>query len=260
MCKIDELLSKLQSIAPLSLSKKMIERGDYDNSGLLIKVGERAENILFSLDLSKKAIEKAVELNCDTIITHHPAIYNPIKSLEVDGENECVLLAIKNNINVISMHLNLDIAGLGIDHFLSLGLGGKNQEIIEVVDGENGYGRIAKVTEQALSEFVSKIKKNFGTEKIIFYGQKPVKIIASFCGSGAGQAVKALSQKPCFDTVITSDIAHHQLKELIESGVNVVIIPHYASEQFGFNKFYELILDKLESEQKAFYFIDHRFM
>ena len=260
MCKIEEFLLKLQSVAPLSLSQKMIERGDYDNSGLLIKSSEKAEKILFSLDLTKRAAQKAVELGCDTIVTHHPAIYNPIKTLDHDGENKSVLLAIKNNLNVISMHLNLDIASFGIDHFLSIGLGGKNQEIIEVVDGENGYGRMAQVEKQPLTEFVSKIKKNFGTEKVVFYGQKPVKTIASFCGSGGAQAVKALNKKLCFDTVITSDIAHHQLKELVESDVNVVIIPHYASEQFGFKKFYELILDKLESNQKAFYFIDHRFM
>ena len=260
MCKIEEFLLKLQTVAPLSLSQKMIERGDYDNSGLLIKSSQKAEKILFSLDLTKRATQKAIELGCDTIVTHHPAIYSPIKSLECDGENKEVLLAVKNNLNVISMHLNLDVASLGIDHFLSLGLGGKNQEILNVVDGENGYGRVAQVEEQSISQFVSKIKKNFNTEKIIFYGQKPVKTIASFCGSGASVAVKALEKKPCFDTVITSDIAHHNLKELIENDVNVVIIPHYVSEQFGFNKFYQIILDKLESNQKAFYFIDHRFM
>ncbi len=260
MCKIDQFLSKLQEIAPLSLSQKMIERGDYDNSGLLIKTSEKADKILFSLDLSVKAIERAVELGCDTIVTHHPAIYNPVKSLEFDGQNKTVLLAIKNQLNVISMHLNLDIAGFGIDHFLSVGLGGENQQIIEVVDGECGYGRLFDVKEKPIDQFVSEIKQNFGTDKIIFYGQKPVKTIASFCGSGASVAVNCLEKNACFDTVITSDVAHHQLKEFVEGGVNVIIIPHYASEQFGFNKFYQLILDKLESEQKAFYFIDHRFM
>ena len=260
MCKIGEFLSKLESFAPLSLSKKMIEMGDYDNSGLLVKVSENANKILFSLDLSIKAVERAVELGCDTIVTHHPAIYAPIKALEIDGQNQSVLLAIKNNLNVISMHLNLDIASLGIDHFLSLGLGGEGQKVLTKIEGENGYGRIAKVCEQSLSQFVSKIKENFGTDKVIYYGQNSVKNIASFCGSGGAHAVKTLIEKPCFDTVITSDLAHHQLKELIECGVNVVIIPHYASVLFGFNKFYQLISDKLESEQKAFYFIDHRFM
>lgn len=260
MCKLDGLLSKLQSIAPLSLSEKMIEMGDYDNSGIIVKSSDKAERILFSLDLTNHAVIKAVELDCDTIITHHPAIYNPIKNLSIDGQNKSVLLAIKNNINVISMHLNLDIATLGIDHFLSLGLGGENQKIIQVIDKENGYGRLANVQEQSLDVFVSKIKKNFGTEKVVYYGQNTVKNIASFCGSGASVAVKVFGENLNFDTVITSDVSHHQLIELIENGKNIVIIPHYVSEQYGFNKFYQLILDKLESNQKAFYFIDHRFM
>ena len=238
----------------------MIERGDYDNSGLLVKVSENANKILFSLDLSVMAVERAVELGCDTIVTHHPAIYAPIKELEFDGQNKSVLLAIKNNINVISMHLNLDIASLGIDHFLSLGLGGEGQEVLTKIEGENGYGRLSKVAEQSLSQFVSKIKENFGTEKVIYYGQNSVKNIASFCGSGASQVVKMMSELSVVDTIITSDVSHHQLKEIIEGNFNLVIIPHYVSEQFGFKKFFELVLDKLQDNQKAFYFIDNRFM
>lgn len=260
MCKIDEFLAKLESVAPLSLSQKMIEMGDYDNSGIIVKSNERAEKILFSLDLSVKAVEKAIELGCDTIITHHPAIYNPIKTLEFDGENKSVVLAIKNDINVISMHLNLDVATLGIDHFLCVGLGGKNQKILTKVEGENGYGRISEIEKQTLEDFARKIKANFGSEKVIYYGQNSVKIIASFCGSGARCASELLSKENSVDTVITSDVAHHQLKELVENGLNVVIIPHYVSEQYGFKKFFDLILEKLESNQKAFYFIDNRFM
>ena len=260
MCKLDDFLSKLEEIAPLSLSQKMIECGAHDNSGIIVKVSDKVEKILFSLDLSESAINKAIELGCDTIVTHHPAIYYPIKTLEFDGENKDVLLAIKNNLNIISMHLNLDIAKLGIDHFLSVGLGGKNQQIIDVIVDEFGYGRKTEICQQSLDDFVSEIKRNFGSEKIVYYGQKPVKNIASFCGSGAGDAVKAIGQGLSIDTVITSDVAHHQLKELIEANLNVVIIPHYVSEQYGFNKFYELVLEKLQSKQKAFYFIDHRFM
>ena len=253
-------MSKLESVAPLSLSQKMIEMGDYDNSGLLVKASEVAKNILFSLDLSNKAVEKAVELGCDTIVTHHPAIYTPIKSLEFDGQNKSVLLAIKNNINVISMHLNLDVASLGIDHFLSIGLGGKNQRVLTKIEGENGYGRTANVSEQTLCQFVSKIKENFGTDKVIYYGQNSVKNIASFCGSGASQAIKIMAELDGVDTIITSDISHHQITEIIEGGFNLVIIPHYVSEQFGFKKFFELVLGKLQEDQKAFYFRDNRFM
>ena len=62
------------------------------------------------------------------------------------------------------------------------------------------------------------------------------------------------------DTIISSDMPHHVLKELIENGKNVVIIPHYVSEQYGFNKFYQYVSQKLTDDIETFYFIDDRFM
>ena len=62
------------------------------------------------------------------------------------------------------------------------------------------------------------------------------------------------------DTVVTSDVSHHQLKEFIENQMNVVIIPHYVSEQFGFKKFYDLVTEKLNEKSQTLYFLDNRFM
>ena len=83
MYKISDLTTLIQQIAPLSLSYKLIEKGSYDNSGLLVKLSDSADKILFSLDLSEGAVMHAVQNGCDTIITHHPAIYSPIKCIDI---------------------------------------------------------------------------------------------------------------------------------------------------------------------------------
>ena len=132
MYKISDLTTLIQQIAPLSLSYKLIEKGSYDNSGLLVKLSDSADKILFSLDLSEGAVMHAVQNNCDTIVTHHPAIYSPIKSVNIDVDKG-LALALKNGINVISMHLNLDVCSLGIDDCLCQGLGGKSPKIIDVI-------------------------------------------------------------------------------------------------------------------------------
>lgn len=259
MCKLCHLMTVLEQVAPLSLSQKMIERGDYDNSGLIIESSETADKILFSLDLSLEVVEKAKSLDCDTIITHHPAIYAPIKNLSINDQTQAIVRAIQYKINVISMHLNLDIATAGIDHSLALGLGGTDIEILEFVDGEHGYGRTSKVKTQTLEQFVEKAQDVFGTKKLVYYGNREVNKIASFCGSGGSQAVQCCDIDGV-DTIITSDLAHHHLKELIEKNKNVVILPHYVSEQYGFNKFYQAITEKLKGVAQTFYFVDNRFM
>ena len=261
MFKLDELNAILEEYAPLVLSDKMAENGGYDNSGLLIKTNDRANRILFSLDLSSESIKRAIELNADAIVTHHPAIYTPIKSLSIDDYTAPILSAVKSDINVFSMHLNLDCAYLGIDEYLSKGLGGENQEILSVVLDGCGYGRQASVKEKSLEEFKTEIERVFNSNKILIYGNAKVKKIASFCGGGASEALRAVETGLTdADTIITSDVAHHVLKELIEKGKNVVIIPHYVSEEYGFNKFYLRIKDRLNGKAEVYYFADKRFM
>lgn len=259
MLKFDKLMQVLDGYAPLALSKLMIENGSYDNSGAIVKCGENVNKILFSLDLSKESVKKAIELKCDCIVTHHPAIYHPIKNLLIGTENQPLLDAIKGGISIISMHLNLDIADYGVDYWLAKALCDGEHKILSLTDNTHGYGREFKC-EKDLLDLVECVKSSLGTQKVIAYGSGETKVVASFCGGGASHALEqVLTFGTSADTIITSDMAHHELKELIEKDKKVVIIPHYASEDYGFNKFYQSVIAKLGDAQ-TYYFQDKRFM
>ena len=63
--KSTEFYALAEQFAPKSLSDEFCRRyGAYDNSGLLLDSGEDAEKILFSLDLSLAAIERAKREGC----------------------------------------------------------------------------------------------------------------------------------------------------------------------------------------------------
>lgn len=261
MYSLRELLVLLEGIAPLEISYKMIEKGDYDNSGIIIENTNTVSKILFSLDLSVESLDKAKEFGCDTIVTHHPAIYNPVKRLSYLSDNKEVLLAIKGGFNVLSMHLNLDMAKEGIDHYLSKALGVSEYKIIDMLDDTYGYGREGEVESCSLGDYVSKISKNLGTDKIICYGDKQVSKVASFCGGGSSHAFSAVVKgQTLADTIITSDVPHHVIKEMLERGKNLIIIPHYVAEEYGFNQFYKSVSERLGDRAKTFYFVDKRFM
>ncbi len=260
MCNLEQFMTVLESFAPLNLSKKMIEKGSYDNSGIIVKHHQQINSVLFSLDLSDASVYKAIECGCDTIVTHHPAIYNPIKNLGVTGDTKALLTAVSNGINVISMHLNLDVAKGGIDDCLCKGLGGKNPKIIDQIDSDCGYGKEAEIDGVEIEQFVNEIKAKFGSEKIVFYGAGKVEKIASFCGGGASEAMdKVASGLTDADTIITSDMAHHQLLSLISAEKKVIIIPHYVSEEYGFKKFFDAVSQKVD-KTSMYYFTDKRFM
>ncbi len=263
MFDIDKLMGALDSIAPLSLSKAMIDKGDYDNSGLIIKCGELADNVTFALDLSQSAVRKAVRNKSNVIVTHHPAIYTPIKSLSVDDTTTApIISAIKNGVSVISMHLNLDVADGGIDACLCEGLGGDNYKILDPLTELNGYGREFSVPPVTLGEFVNKVKTQFSTRKIVVYGNRKTKVkkVASFCGGGSSVAEKCVTQNLTdADLIITSDMPHHVIKTLLEKGKNIMILPHYVAEEYGFNKFYKRASELLKSKAQTYYFDDKRF-
>lgn len=261
MYNLDQLVSKLEEFAPLSLSDEMIKKGCYDNSGIIIRTHDNVKKVLFSLDLTEKAVNRAKRLGCDTIVTHHPAIYSPISQLDVTSEKtKAVTLATKYGFNVVSFHLNLDVARGGIDDCLAEALDATDVDIIDKIDKENGYGRAFSVQPLTLGELAKKIKNRFSTKRLLVYGnlKKEIKSVATFCGAGGTEAVKAVSEKQGLDVVISSDFKHNVLVELVESGVSVIVIPHYSSENLGFKRFYERVI--AQTEINAHYFEDERFM
>ena len=261
MYSLDKFFGVLDKIAPIKYSLMQIEQGDYDNSGILVKMHDEVKSALFSLDLSVEAVKRAKRLKCDTVVTHHPAIYHPVKSLSIDGDTAAVALAINYGLNVISMHLNLDVAEGGIDDGLFHGLGGGKCKFLNGLDEKAHYGKEFEVS-GTLADFKKRINKEFGTNKTLVYGNLKSKagVVASFCGAGSEYALSYVRGGGVADTIVTSDMPHHVLKELTERGKRVIILTHYASENYGFKRFFDRIKGDLKGGAEVFYFEDKRFL
>ncbi len=109
---IHQLLDILDHWAPFCLQES------YDNSGLII--GSRQSPItglLISLDLTPEVISEALEIGANTIITHHPILFTGLKRVTEDTDivQECLRLCIKNDINIIAYHTNLDNVHTGVN-------------------------------------------------------------------------------------------------------------------------------------------------
>lgn len=236
--KLQEIYNLADRFAPFALSGEYCGKyGHRDNSGILLDCGEEIKGILFSLDLSERAIGAAENMGANCIFTHHPVIFMPIRSL-TDCEGRCVLSCAKAHISLISAHLNLDAAPGGIDESLMQGLGGSAFEAMDELTG-GCYGRVYDVAESSLGDFTARTKKTFRTERVIVYGNRPVKRVASFCGAGFDENSVRFALENGADTLVSSDGKHHLIAEAVERGLNVVLLTHYAAENYGFEKFYE---------------------
>ena len=243
--KIKEFYEVLNTVAPKTLSDEYCTAyGAYDNSGLLINAGGEVTKALFTLDLTDKAIEQAKAEGADVIVTHHPVIYAPIKS--VDGK---IAKCIAAGINVVSMHLNLDGVNGGIDESLALAIsracGGERVNGVQILHSlsQGGYGRAYEVLPTGAEAFVDALKKELGTDKAWLFGErtKTISKVASFCGSGVDDSAIAFAKASGADVIISADWKHHQIINALEEGMLVVQLTHYASEAYGFKKYYEKI-------------------
>jgi len=253
--KLNEIFAKLEKVAPVSLSDEFCKMYSlYDNSGIIIDSGEDVNGALFSLDLSASSINAAISHGFNLIVTHHPAIYGGIHKIDTtrDPLSANIAKCIKHGISVISMHLNFDAAPKGIDYYLMRGLGGTDAKILASVSG-GGYGRVYDIDRQSFQDFAEQVKKTFNTSRVLVYGKdKFISCAASFCGAGCDEKAIKFASDNAADVFVSADMKHHEIASLLERGINVIVLTHYASETYGFNKIYNDIYSGL-GVQSEFY-------
>ena len=259
--KLSEVYKIADEIAPKRLSDEYCRNvNGYDNSGLLIEACDEVKGILFSLDLTNAAIDEAIANGANLIITHHPVIYGKIDHICLGDKSllgEKLVRCIRAGISVISMHLNLDMAKDGIDESLmegillaageTAGAGMRSVSIQHPVEN-SGYGRAYDVNEVALGALAEGMKKVFSTDRVVVYGNKKEKVsrVASFCGAGVDERAILFAKEMGAQVLVSSDFKHHLLQFLGELNISVIVLTHYASEQYGFQKYYKKIRERVE--------------
>ena len=129
---VDELVSYLDSIL------KPYYKESYDNVGLI--VGNRSntvKGVLTTTDITNNTIDEAIQHNLNVIVSHHPLIFNGIKSVTTSGATgNMIIKLITNGISVYTAHTNLDNLDFGVNARLAERLGLRQCSILHPVDQE----------------------------------------------------------------------------------------------------------------------------
>lgn len=114
MISCQTIMQIIEKLAPKKLAY------DWDNPGLAIgDFSQKVKKVLFVLTVTPKIVDYAVKNGYDMIISHHPLLFKPLKSIRRDlPQGEIIYNAIKNDIIVYSAHTNLDIANGGVNDVL----------------------------------------------------------------------------------------------------------------------------------------------
>ena len=127
MITVRNVFDHLNKLADIKLAEK------WDNVGLMLgDFNSEVKNVLVCLDVTTIVVNEAITNNIDLIISHHPLIFKPLKSLDftVDFKSNIIKSLVKNDISVISFHTNLDSATYGLNDFLAKKLELKNIRIL----------------------------------------------------------------------------------------------------------------------------------
>lgn len=222
MNSVKEIFDKLCEIAPLELQL------EYDNSGFLLgRADAPVRRALLSLDVTAEVVREAIERGAQLIVSHHPVIWEEIKSLtDLRPGNEKLLRLIENGIAVISMHTNLDMAEGGVNDILIELLGAANEGPFD----DEGCGRKGSLgAPMPMSAFLALCRERLGSDGLRFYDAgRPVEHIAVLGGSGGSNFIGAW-RAGC-DTFVTADVKYSVFLQARELGVNLIDGDHFCTE------------------------------
>ncbi|WP_297232187.1 Nif3-like dinuclear metal center hexameric protein [uncultured Flavonifractor sp.] len=233
MATVREIYQYLDTLAPFSLQM------DFDNAGFLVGRGDRqVDKVLVSLDITEEVVAEAAKLGCQLIVSHHPVIFFPAKSVtDATPDGRILLSLVEHNIAAVCAHTNLDAVWGGVNDALARKLGLTSVEPLKQ-DGVDASGRpygIGRVGNTAgvpmyAPAFAAFVKETLGANGVRFVdARRPVRRVAVGGGACADILKDALALG-C-DTFVTADVKYNGFLDAKALGVNLIDAGHYPTEQ-----------------------------
>lgn len=208
------VLELLEQKAPFATAES------WDNPGLLVGDPDASVTaVVVALDVTDAVIDYAVEQHAELIVTHHPVIFDPLKTVLSDS---LVYRLAQAGLTVISAHTNADKAADGVNDRLCARLGLTDVQVAP--DGMSRTGVLpAAMTADAFAAYVAGV---LNTAVRVKAGEDLVRTVA-LCGGGGAELVLPLLNR--VDAALTGEVKHHEwlsvpaAKTLVDGG-------HYATE------------------------------
>ncbi|CAH0720750.1 unnamed protein product, partial [Brenthis ino] len=229
---LKEVLSTLEKFAPKHLSES------WDNTGLLVEpyTPRNIAKILLTNDLTEDVALEAKEHGCEMIISYHPPIFAPLKSVvQSSWKERIVSLLLESRIYLYSPHTSWDSVKGGVNDWLASAF--PFTESVPITPGEDlstGAGRILRIESNFnLSQAVENVKGLTGLKHVRLALGKGramddnVKSVALCAGSG----VSVLKKVNNADLFLTGEMLHHDILDAAQRGISVILTNHSDSER-----------------------------
>lgn len=204
----------------------------FDNSGLLVGSMDAAvTKAAVCLDITRKVAEEAALKGADLIVSHHPIIFHKLTAIEIHNP---INILIKNGINAICAHTNVDMCKNGISDVMLelLEFRGETRVLEPIHKDGTGYGRIVELDFMSeASALASMCKTAFHCNTVRYYDSgRVIKTVGVCSGAGGSEAdIANAAMKGC-DALITGDVKHSGFIEAANRGITVIDAGHFNTE------------------------------
>lgn len=234
MTTVGDIFDLIDSFAPFSAQQS------YDNSGIC--AGSRMQpvtKILTALDITCDVVREAAAKGCELVISHHPVIFRPLRTLSPD--DPAVMLA-ASGISAICAHTSFDSAVGGMNDLLAEKL---RLTVLEPLAFEEGkpIGYVCELSDElSASELASFCKQRLGC-RVVRYTNTDNRIakVGICSGSGGDLLVSALA-KGC-GALITGDVKHSCFIDAQNRGFCLIDAGHFYTE----NIFHEALAERIKA-------------
>ena len=199
---------------------KLNRQYEWDNSGRQVIVSPGpVTKVALSLDPTKEVIQEAVNKGCELLITHHPIFFGSFKRIDIrEPLSDKVVCAIKNNLNIVSYHTNLDLGDDGLNDYISRILDVESSEGF-IPEGEEKYYKFVVFVPSGYENKIMDAIELSGGGQIGRYKK------CTFQASGVGTFEPTEGTNPFVGTIgKTEEVAETRIETIIhESGLSNII-------------------------------------
>lgn len=238
--KANNIMQYLETYFPLSLQEL------WDKCGLQIgDIDQDVTKVMIAINIDLETIKKAIDNNCQMLISHHPFLLEKIEAIDLDtNQGKCIALAMQHQLLLYSLHTCLDQGRDGVS---------MNDWLIQLFDVKEvccyddikiGKKAVLK-TPMPIHQFVEKTKQIFDIP-YIKYASAEDKVISriAICGGSGADDIETVCQQ--VDAFITGDTKYRHAKYALDHGIALIDVPHHI--EVIMEREVEKLLSKLKVE------------
>lgn len=203
----------------------------WDKAGFSFKHNLRnyISGVILAVDITYNVVQKAIENNCNLIITHHPFLFEKSRSLEFElapYKKEIIKLINKHKITCLSMHTNYDADRFGTSYQLVKKMNFQHK----IVENEQKYVAIFE-NDFLTNKLINQLKNalNVNNLRTNFKDHFTPKTVAILSGHGDLKQIMYLHRQG-IELIISGDFKWSDWLYFEQSNVKVIEIPHLTEQ------------------------------